>query len=693
MSEAVQLDRLVKSLLRRRMAIACAPALPLLFALALLALRHDLVDLPTVLIATVGVLALLAWRAHQRTDACWLARHLDGLDPRMEDSAALLFAPLPSLSAVQHLQRQRLLRRLAALPDPRPAWPWRTLAIALAIGLIVLLPGLVPRPDAAAPPATPDASDGTPQGEATTRLLAAHIELTPPRYTARTPIRVATLDAQAVEGSNLAIHLRLEPMPQRAALAFHDGRRLDLQRKDGQWHVEMLLDRSVLYRIESVPALAGADAALHRFDALPDQPPVIVVSRPERSLDLMQAGQASWRFEAEVRDDYGITATWLELTHARGEGEGVRFADQRIDVAGTRITTSDGSVRQRLHHTLDLTRLALLPGDELALRVCAEDNREPVHATACSGRFLLRWPSPRSGIGGALEIIARDVLPAGFRSQRQIILDSEALVAQRATLAPAMFLDRSDTIGVDQKLLRLRYGQFLGEESSAHEAHDEDTAHATNGGFGDAGDVLAQFGHVHDIAEAATLLDDATKSILRGALDAMWQAELHLRQGQPEAALPQEYRALDAIKQVQQASRIYLSRVGLELPPLDFSRRLGGTLDAPSDRSGMLTPASATATAVVSLWNLLQQGATPDWNTLVQPLQADPAIAPRLLDLLAAIDRMQRDPSCNECRDALLARLWPLLPTAATAPSRRAQTEATAHAWLDALERATGGRP
>src|SRR5690606_781903 len=130
--------------------------------------------------------------------------------------------------------------------------------------------------------------------------------------------------------------------------------------------------------------------------------------------------------------------------------------------------------------------------------------------------------------------------PAYFRSQRQIIIDAEALLEEKPRLASEEFERRSDLIGVDQRLLRLRYGQFLGEESEggnalptsdlpisdlptsdlpAGDGHDDDSgdAHAPAqgpaqghdhgngapdvgqpGGFGNVGDVLEQFGHTHD---------------------------------------------------------------------------------------------------------------------------------------------------------------------------------------------------
>ena len=47
----------------------------------------------------------------------------------------------------------------------------------------------------------------------------------------------------------------------------------------------------------------------------------------------------------------------------------------------------------------------------------------------------------------------------------EIIIDAEALIRQRRSLAAEDFVKRSDAIGIDQRILRLRYGQFLGEES------------------------------------------------------------------------------------------------------------------------------------------------------------------------------------------------------------------------------------
>ncbi|MCG2968705.1 hypothetical protein, partial [Escherichia coli] len=85
-----------------------------------------------------------------------------------------------------------------------------------------------------------------------------------------------------------------------------------------------------------------------------------------------------------------------------------------------------------------------------------------------------------------------------------------------------------------------------------HDDHDHGTPQADSAPiFGAATDVLSEYGHTHDHAEAATLLDPQTRAILKAALDQMWSSEGELRQGRPERALPFAYKALGFIKQVQ----------------------------------------------------------------------------------------------------------------------------------------------
>jgi hypothetical protein len=167
----------------------------------------------------------------------------------------------------------------------------------------------------------------------------------------------------------------------------------------------------------------------------------------------------------------------------------------------------------------------------------------------------------------------------------------------------------------------------------------------------------------------------------------MWQAELHLRQGHPDEALPYERRALEFIKQVQQAARIYLARVGLELPQPDESRRLSGERKDLSDRVGTLATAPVIDAALIDLWRALDRAAPPDWDAATRALAAR-ASSPDGLGLLAAIDRARREPGCADCREQLRHALWSLLPQPPAASAPRVAADAEGQAYLDALRAA-----
>jgi hypothetical protein len=286
-------------------------------------------------------------------------------------------------------------------------------------------------------------------------------------------------------------------------------------------------------------------------------------------------------------------------------------------------------------------------------------------------------------------------------------MDTEKLLATQKKLSKNNIEAHSDAIGVDQRMLRLRYGQFLGEESEGDQQsgkltdindskspqHADASTHdapskQNNRHVDDANQaILAEYGHMHDIAEAATLLDPQTKALLRAALNEMWQAELHLRQTQPAKALPYEYRALGFIKKVQQADRIYLARVGNALPVIDDTRRLTGDRAGLASREDWLTAAIQPDAALFAFWQALDHAdsVSPDYTALHTWLNNRPV--PPTLDLMAALDDYQRKPDCMPCLQALKAQLWPLLTIPMAEPLQRVTPNKMGQRYLDALHR------
>jgi hypothetical protein len=167
----------------------------------------------------------------------------------------------------------------------------------------------------------------------------------------------------------------------------------------------------------------------------------------------------------------------------------------------------------------------------------------------------------------------------------------------------------------------------------------------------------------------------------------MWDAERALRTGDPTGALPFANKALIFIKRVQQATRIFLQRVGTDLPPIDSSRRMTGKRDGIADRDIPLATVPPGERAVTTLWAALD-GTGPvalapldAWLRKNGPRIGDP------LTLAAAADAVRRDPACLPCRRHLRAMLWQVLPRPVPAPVLRPAIDALGRRYLDALGR------
>lgn len=171
--------------------------------------------------------------------------------------------------------------------------------------------------------------------------------------------------------------------------------------------------------------------------------------------------------------------------------------------------------------------------------------------------------------------VASDVKPEFFRSERQIIIETEQLLKEKDTLSADVFKNRSNDLGIDQKLLRLRYGKFLGEEAAegGHAEIDDKP-----GAFGDASKILDAYTDKHDNAEDATFFEPGIKAQLKATLSEMWKAELQLRTYKPADALPFAYKALRLLKDLQQQSRTFVAKTGVKVTPLNLSKRLTGEL-------------------------------------------------------------------------------------------------------------------
>ena len=728
---ATRLRRARVSAAQRARTQALLFLLPWLLVIIVLAWRVHAAPWSLLLLAGVsGGAVWHLWRVGRSFDDRWLARILDARRPDMEDSADLLFPHRAANNPLERLQQARLRQRVQSGPaiDMRAPWQhrslllWSTLAGACALG-VAFFPGssqTFSRATTASPErATPDRP---------AQLVNLRIDIQPPAYTGVPSSSIDTLAANVPEGSVLQWTLRFEPMPEQVELVFHDGERLGLKPEGNAWVGRRRIDTPALYHLQPEHPLPAGQAGPHRLDVIVDMPPEVRVVQPRRTLSLARSGQTSWTLEFDASDDYGLApAAQLSITRTIGSGENITARQQVFTLRGR-----GDPGQMRYIHRINLAAFGMVAGEELIAKLSVSDRRTPSPHTTQSPSYILRWPPEVMIESADLDGQVKRVMPAYFRSQRQIIIDAEALLKEKPTLEPDRYLERSDRIGVDQRLLRLRYGQFLGEETggtrpllptndaqdvhettlpievaseapapapaptdaraeAGAEGHDHAEGIQRQPVFGEATAVLEAFGHTHDHAEAATLLDPATRELLRSALNQMWESELNLRQGQPNRALPYAHRALDLIKRVQQADRIYLPRMGSQLPPIDQSRRLGGDRSGIANRRDPLNEATTADPIIEDAWRMLAPlpgvaNAELDIEALARWIDSNDVGDTDPLQLAAAIDEVRRDPTCRDCRVRLRDALWPLLATPPAAAADRSSAGDAGDAYLDALK-------
>jgi len=517
-----------------------------------------------------GLIAWTMWCAwdwailRRRVSFEWTA-WLDGAVPEMEDSSALIeHAPTP----VAQLQRRRILDRLDAAVSSqqlrriargrvKPGAPWLLGSVAAAAAV-----WFASSPTTQAGTAAPGKAPAAIAAPAAARLL---VRTAPPAYTRVAASESAPKDVQVPEQTVITWCLK-DPSVAEETIEVSNG----LVLKPGKECARWVATESVFWRWSG---------QRYTVKVIPDQPPEITITAPTQMVQELSETATSAAMGVKVRDDYVITRATLHMTLARGSGENIRFTDREMP-----LPSSPDPKQRNWSKNWSLTELGMEPGDELYFFVRASDNAARPH-TVQSPTYTLRLPAPLEEAEEESAAMPMLVKPQSLRSQRQIIIDTEQLIADmRSTkMSRDAVIERSQKIAGDQGALRRRYGQFLGEESSlfadGEEEHDEHDGHGHGGGEGSTQDILQQYGHAHDEAENATLYDEDTKKVLRRALVAMWDAEKALRAITPKAALAPEHKALEAIKELQQAERIYLHKTAFVPPPIKEEKRMTGDMD------------------------------------------------------------------------------------------------------------------
>ncbi|WP_160718023.1 DUF4175 domain-containing protein [Chitinophaga solisilvae] len=615
-----------------------------------------------VLVLGLSMLTFLYARSPWKLQQEEVARYLNQTFPDMEDSAALLLKSPETLSMLEKLQTEKITPVLHSLQLPRTFYrPLRQAATVLggsvllcAIWGIFLTSVIVPSNQQITLPVTGNETATIPPG-----ISKVKVSIHPPAYTGKAVRTQAGLNIIAEDSAIIRWELHTSGDVKELALWFNDSTRLlPAPDKDSTtWTATRTIRKSGFYEVR----VNKVRSQLYQLQMKPDQPPVIRMLSPEPYTTIDFGASAKVNVRAALTDDYGIRQAQMHLTIASGNGESVRFKEQQLSFDNN---FSAHAPAYQLARLLNLTTLGLKPGDELYFYITTTDTR---WQQSRSDVYIVTLPDTARLFSMDGLVNGVNFKPEYFRSQRQIILDAEQLLKDRDSLGKEKFNQRSNELGTDQKLLRLRYGKFLGEENesnigdarvAAEEGHDHDHGHdheeaaADPKDFGNAARILDEFTDKHDNAEDATFLDPAVKQQLRATLTEMWKSELQLRMYKPQDALPFAYKALRLLKDLQQQSRVYVAKTGVKTTPLKPEKRLTGELDKilPAIKKETLRktdPQSAVRIALSVIDGLRAGEKSGDPAILQQATQllaARAAASPAaFLSALEAMQRIQRN--------------------------------------------------
>ena len=343
-----------------------------------------------------------------------------------------------------------------------------------------------------------------------------------------------------------------------------------------------------------------------------DAAPVVLLRSPERDTTYgLPRGIIS--VDARASDDIGLGRIWIELMLTTGGGE--RFSTTTRTLAASAPGARVGAASL----TIRLDTMQLAPGDVMNLRAVARDGNTvtgPGEGSSETRTIRIHDPS----LANAIPIVPASVaaLDTTVLSQRMLIIRAETLLVRRRRMPADSFRVQSLRLGERQLMLYDRVQALILELETA-----------TDVGF------------VGETEES---------KLLRVAGVAMRRAEDELRKIRVAEALPEMYRALDALDKGRTSRRIYLRgmlpRIVVDLEQI----RLKGTDSASAGprpaRPPRLDPRRVLLTRLDRIMSETGAASLGDSLTMLRAtaLSTAPDAAPALAAALEAI-RARRDPA------------------------------------------------
>ena len=656
--------------------------------------------------------------------------HLNREFNECEESAELILRHSSALTTLQQLQKARIEpqvdKLLSTEPDlhlPKYSYQPAILLSALVLITFALIEVLPSDLLFKVKIANTQVINEAPKLSKRIRLETKNITINAPSYTGLPTKQTTDLNIELIAGSTVTWRLRFNTIdnvnPQNNIfIVLPDKQRISLiNQLDDDYLAIATLNQSGIYYIAAKEKALGD---IYTIAVTADTKPNIRFIAPIRTItELTKHAIPKIQTTVSIEDDFGLGRVEIMASIASGTGESVKFRDQIFQF------DSKSMINGKTHFlkNWDLAELGMQPGDELYFSISAWDNRFPEAQQSRSASKIIRWlEEERQGVLG--ESLLMNFMPEYFKSQRQIIIETKELIANKANLTLEKFNRISRDLGASQNYLKQKYGQFLGDEFDSgtlqsmeagpdirpeiphdeHEGHADETPQQQASGHehnsaehqpkvNDKSGykrIIQQFGHAHGEADNGNFIKKglpSPKLLMKRAIANMWQAELHLLLSEPELALPFENKALAFLNRAKKADRIYVKRLGFEPPPVSEKRRYQGDLsDILSYQRDKKTSEKNTPTQLaISLLNIINQktkhfygdAITTEQRNILEQVKANFSAQltenPKDITFIATLEKIQRAGffklnDCKNCINALLEKLWQTIPAPVAAP-------------------------
>ncbi len=565
----------------------------------------------------VFALRFIHYRLH-KLDTSFFIRYLNERYKQLKESSDLLIRDENELTTLQQLQKEKILQQFNQIyPEIKLPHHIRQ-SFGIFVGCSVIYFALSSfavstKQVFIEPVSTRKEIKPIDKDLSAPFIQSLSISITPPAYTQLKSFTAESFNLTLAEGSRVKWLAEFSGDVTDAKILFSGRDSSNLIKNNALiYSKEKVITESGFYQIQWSDKNKIHLSDYYKIEIIKDQLPKISIDNLTQFTKLGINDNLTIEVKSSLSDDYGLKDAFITATVSKGSGEGIKFREEKL-----RFTKPEKIIGNQVSAgvSLNLKKLGLDPGDELYFYVEAFDNKMPVANHHRTETFFIALQDTTTEITSADDGLGVDLMPEYFRSQRQIIIDTEKLLKEKKKLTKQLFNSTSNELGYDQKVLRLRYGQFMGEEAESgiaqeaidHEeeeetdptkqfGHQHDTenehnlvdqkkneapGHDHNNESKDPDekeDPAKAFMHNHDDTEEATFFIQSVKAKLKAALAIMWDAELYLRLYEPEKSLPFQYKALNLLKEISNDSRIYVHRTGFDPPPLKEEKRLTADL-------------------------------------------------------------------------------------------------------------------